>query len=195
MEVDVEGERFRVEVRREGEGWRAVVNGRDVRVDARRVGVRTSMLLWPAGGEGPHASDETRSRAPASYDVAVERRGGGDFLVHLPAQALAVAVPHLVRGRRTASGGSGSRGEAAMTVTAPMPGRIVKVLVAPGEAVRMRQPLVVVEAMKMENELRAPADGVVMEVRAREGTLVEARAVLVVLGLPGDAMARQAEEP
>jgi biotin carboxyl carrier protein len=62
-----------------------------------------------------------------------------------------------------------------------MPGRIVKVLVRPGDAVEARQPLVVVEAMKMENELRAPKAGTVTEVRVTEGSLVEARTVLVVV--------------
>jgi biotin carboxyl carrier protein len=62
-----------------------------------------------------------------------------------------------------------------------MPGRIVRVLVQPGEAVRAGQGLIVVEAMKMENELRAPRAGTVAEIRVREGASVEADAVLVVL--------------
>ncbi|MBI1873400.1 MAG: biotin/lipoyl-binding protein [Acidobacteria bacterium] len=66
-------------------------------------------------------------------------------------------------------------------VRAPMPGKIARVLVAPGERVRSRQPLVVVEAMKMENELRAGADAHVKDVLVTEGTLVEAGRVLVVL--------------
>ena len=63
----------------------------------------------------------------------------------------------------------------------PMAGRIVRVLVKPEEAVAARQPLVVVEAMKMENELRAPRAGTVAEVRVVEGASVEANTVLVVL--------------
>jgi biotin carboxyl carrier protein len=62
-----------------------------------------------------------------------------------------------------------------------MPGRVVKVLVAPGDAVAARQGLVVVEAMKMENELRAPRAGRVSEVRVHEGAPVEANTVLIVL--------------
>jgi biotin carboxyl carrier protein len=62
-----------------------------------------------------------------------------------------------------------------------MPGRVVRVLVAPGDAVTARQGLVVVEAMKMENELRAPRDGTVAEVRTREGAPVDANVVLVVI--------------
>ena len=62
-----------------------------------------------------------------------------------------------------------------------MPGRVVKVLVSAGDRVVARQALVVVEAMKMENELRAPADAVVREVRIVEGASVEAGAILIVL--------------
>ena len=62
-----------------------------------------------------------------------------------------------------------------------MPGRIAKVLVKVGDVVAVRQSLVVVEAMKMENELRSPGAGVVTEVPAVEGALVNANAVLVVI--------------
>ncbi|MDE3153993.1 MAG: acetyl-CoA carboxylase biotin carboxyl carrier protein subunit, partial [Acidobacteriota bacterium] len=64
---------------------------------------------------------------------------------------------------------------------APMPGKVVRVLVAPGDAVTVRQPLVVVEAMKMENELRSPKDGVVREIKVGEGVSVEAGSLLVVV--------------
>ena len=66
-------------------------------------------------------------------------------------------------------------------IKAPMPGRVVRVLVAVGDRVTAHQPLVVVEAMKMENELRAPRDGVVKEVLAMPGAAVESGAVLVVV--------------
>jgi biotin carboxyl carrier protein len=62
-----------------------------------------------------------------------------------------------------------------------MPGRVVRVLVAPGDIVEARQPVVVVEAMKMENELRSPKDGLVKEVAVVPGTSVEAGRVLVVI--------------
>jgi biotin carboxyl carrier protein len=73
------------------------------------------------------------------------------------------------------------RVEGRQDVTATMPGRIVRVLVAPGEHVKARQPVVVVEAMKMENEMRAPKDGVVREVKVNEGAAIDAGAVLVVI--------------
>ena len=64
-------------------------------------------------------------------------------------------------------------------VIAPMPGLIVRVQVAVGDRVRAGQGIVVMEAMKMENELRAPADGVVRAIAAAPGTAVEKGTVLV----------------
>jgi biotin carboxyl carrier protein len=66
-------------------------------------------------------------------------------------------------------------------VKAPMPGRVVRVLVSVGDHVTAKQAVVVVEAMKMENELRAPRDGIVKEVLVIAGATVESGAVLVVV--------------
>jgi biotin carboxyl carrier protein len=71
---------------------------------------------------------------------------------------------------------------ASHAVKAPMPGRVMRVLVAVGDRVTARQGVVVVEAMKMENELRSPRDGTVKEVGVVAGATVETGAVLVVIG-------------
>ena len=70
-------------------------------------------------------------------------------------------------------------------VRPPMPGRVVRILVAPGESVRRGTPLVVLEAMKMHNEIPAPACGTVREVRVREGDAVAVTDILVRLGREG----------
>ncbi len=66
-------------------------------------------------------------------------------------------------------------------LVAPMPGLVVRVTVQPGDVVAAGQGLVVMEAMKMENELRAPAAGTVKSVRVVPGTAIEKGAVLVEL--------------
>ncbi len=71
--------------------------------------------------------------------------------------------------------------EGRQTLTAPMPGRIAKVRVKVGDAVREGQALLAVEAMKMENELRSPKDGTVVEVLVTEGQAVEGNAKLCVV--------------
>jgi biotin carboxyl carrier protein len=67
------------------------------------------------------------------------------------------------------------------SVQSPMPGKVVKVLVAVGDEVKSGQGVVVVEAMKMENELKSPKDGKVKAVAVKEGQAVEAGQSLVTL--------------
>jgi acetyl/propionyl-CoA carboxylase alpha subunit len=97
------------------------------------------------------------------------------FRLNLPPPA--VVAPPLVDDPSHAHGGA----EVADEVTAPMPGTVIRVLVAPGDEVRARDPLVVVEAMKMEMPLTAPRAGRVLAVRAAEGDTVARGAVLVEL--------------
>jgi biotin carboxyl carrier protein len=81
---------------------------------------------------------------------------------------------------RAASAALGSRaGAGESLVTSPMPGRVLKVLVAEGDAITAGTPLVVVEAMKMENELVAARDGTVTKIYVTPGTTVESGAKLV----------------
>lgn len=62
-----------------------------------------------------------------------------------------------------------------------MPGKVVQVLVAPGDAVAAGQPVILFEAMKMQNELRSPQDGVIGEIAVEPGRAVEAREILYTL--------------
>jgi biotin carboxyl carrier protein len=87
-----------------------------------------------------------------------------------------------VNGRRSAGGvDEGAHGHGEARIVAPMPGRVVRVLVAPGDEVAARQGIVVVEAMKMENELRAPRPGRVKDVNVAPGAPVEAGRILAVI--------------
>ena len=100
----------------------------------------------------------------------------GEIVVHLPSASVPVSID---AGRRRGKTAQAAHGE--QRISAPMPGRIVRVLVAPGDAVELRQPIIVVEAMKMENELRAPKAGTVKEVAVEAGASVEAGRLLVVI--------------
>jgi len=68
-----------------------------------------------------------------------------------------------------------------MAIKAPIPGLVVRVLVREGEEIVEKQPLVILEAMKMENELRAPRGGVIAAIKIKPGESVEQGAELIVL--------------
>lgn len=81
--------------------------------------------------------------------------------------------PRIAAGRKTAAGPQGAK------VKPPMPGRIVSVEVKVGDRVQRGQGLIVLEAMKMQNEVTAPADGLVKAVNVKPGDQVDANATLV----------------
>jgi biotin carboxyl carrier protein len=110
-------------------------------------------------------------------DVAMTERGGGEWFLQFPG----ANVTAIVDGRRGRQGGDSAGLAGAQRLTAPMPGRVVRVLVQPGDEVRARQGLVVIEAMKMENELTATRAGRVREVTVSAGTAVDAGRLLVVI--------------
>jgi len=83
--------------------------------------------------------------------------------------------------------GGGAAGVAGQRLVAPMPGRVVAVHVRPGDRVEPDTPLVVLEAMKMENEFRATAGGVVAEVRVSPGQVVNTGDLLIVVTPEGQA--------
>ena len=116
----------------------------------------------------------------ASYTATLDRREGGHVRVRVADSEFPIEVldERKLRLRRAAGRFTV---EGRQPVAAPMPGRVVKVLVKLGDEVRRGQPLVVVEAMKMENELKAPKDGRVVELQASEGQAVEANARLCVV--------------
>ena len=111
-----------------------------------------------------------------TVDVAITDRTGGELWVQMPH----VLVPALVDARRYRRAGDGPVAAAGeLRVLAPMPGRVVRVLVKAGDEVALRQGLVVVEAMKMENEIAAAKAGRVKDVAVEAGQSVEAGRLLL----------------
>ena len=164
LEIEVGGRTRDVTVTREGAGFAVTVDGRTRYVDVVRIGAHVLSLI--VDNEQPHDA------------VIVAGREHGQLTVTVGGVDVPVGVNGRRRGRRdhAAAGGSGPQ-----KVTAPMPGKVVRIMVKPGDAVEPRQPLVVVEAMKMENELRALRAGTVGDVQAREGQSVDAGALLVTI--------------
>lgn len=130
-----------------------------VTVDGRTVPVRVAV-------DGTTATAEVEGRR-----MRIEFGGG----VRIDGISRSVEVAWL-------PGDAGPEGPDLVDVRPPMPGRIVKVLAKQGEAIRRGNPLVVLEAMKMQNEIPAPAGGIVREVLVKEGDAVTAQDVLVRIG-------------
>jgi acetyl/propionyl-CoA carboxylase alpha subunit len=115
----------------------------------------------------------------ASYVADVADRDGA-CVVQVGGELYEISVEeqtrHIIRTRGGAGAGAGS-----LTLTAPLPGKISRVAVQPGDAVSAGDILLVIEAMKMENEFRAAAAGTVAEVRVVAGQVVNAGDVLIVM--------------
>jgi biotin carboxyl carrier protein len=200
FEVETGGRRRTIDLSRSGADWIVRVDARQLSASLAQAGARWSLLLRQLESE-PLASRPIHGGLASSHEIAIEPRPRGVRVVHVDGREVTVAIldprsraardrgPADAAGppgrrlvRRSAQGEGGSaRREGGSVVVSPMPGRVVKVLVAPGDDVAARQGLVVVEAMKMENELRAPRAGRVSEVRVREGAPVDANTVLIVL--------------
>jgi len=184
-EVEVGGRTRQVAVTRLGDAFAVTVDGREWRVDAARIDAQTLSLLVDSVwlNETPRSPNAATGPVPAGlrpgYEVSIAPDPLGGLTVCVGSTPVAVALDSRRRWGRADDAGAAGAGP--QRLVAPMPGKVVRVLVGPGEAVRARQPLVVVEAMKMENELRAGRDGTVAEIHAREGTSVDAGALLIVI--------------
>ncbi|SPE42508.1 Biotin/lipoyl attachment domain-containing protein [Candidatus Sulfopaludibacter sp. SbA3] len=113
-----------------------------------------------------------------SYEARVEETPGG-LVVVIDGFRFEMSVHDP---RRFSRKSSGRGGEGVQTVAAPMPGKVVRVLVAPGDAVEAGQGIVVVEAMKMQNEMKASRAGRVLTVSVKEGATVSAGDTLATIG-------------
>ena len=117
----------------------------------------------------------------ASYPfIASQGERRGRWQIATPGGRFSVdAVDERTRAIREMTGSAEE--ETAKVVTAPMPGLVVKIQVEVGQQVRAGQGVVIVEAMKMENELKAPADGTVLRIEIEAGSTVDKGATLIVL--------------
>ena len=119
-----------------------------------------------------------------TYEANVSQRSGGAPGLSTPTVVVVGARSYRVEvrdPRQWRRSGSTVEGDGPQEITAPMPGKIVKVLVTEGQDVARGQGLLVIEAMKMQNELRAPRAGRVTRIYATEGRGVESGARLVRL--------------
>ena len=168
MRVLAGGRRLVVGLDRRDSGLVAV-DGHPVRADLVEAGRAWSLLV------------QTEESVARSYEVDFEASTSDGQTVIVDGCEIRVVFGAASAERPSPARPRATGGAADGSVRAPMPGRIIEVLVKQGDAVTTGQGLVVIEAMKMENELRAPHDAIVADVSVTVGSHVEAGAVLVVL--------------
>ena len=160
-DVVVDGKTHRLELTRGDKTWLCKVDDQEIEIDA-ALTARDVMSVLVEG---------------KAYEVKRERSLQGELHMVIGSARYAVDVqdPRSLRTRRAA----GDAEAGPQKLTAPMPGKIVRVMVAVGDEVKAGQGIIVMEAMKMQNEMKSPKDGRVQKILTSEGSTVN----------PGDALA------
>jgi biotin carboxyl carrier protein len=161
-EVAIDGTNHRLELDRTDEGWQCKLDDRLVAVDA--VLARRDVLSVLINGK---AFEIKRERTATDMHLWV---GSARYAAEL-------RDPRSLRNRRGAAAGD----QGARKLLAPMPGKVVRVLAPEKTEVEAGQGVIVVEAMKMQNEIKSPKKGIVQKVLAMEGTPVNAGDVLAIV--------------
>ena len=149
-----------VELEREGSGYRVQVDGKTVDADAVQINANTISILLNGQSFEVHAAPTLDGRLKLQI-------GPDEFVAE-------VTDPREWRGRKQ----NVVEAEGRQQVVAPMPGKVIRVLVKAGDAVEAGQGLAVMEAMKMQNEIKSPKKGVVERVMVMEGQNVSAGEIL-----------------
>ena len=164
FEVQLEGSSEKktriVDLERDAGGWRVILDGQLVDADAVEIAPHTLSILLNS----------------VSYEVRVAQAPDGKLTLQTGTQEFTAEVidPRSWSGRRHGH----VEAEGRQQILAPMPGKVVRLLVKAGDHVEAGQGLLVVEAMKMQNEIRSPKSGTVERILAKEGQPVNAGEVL-----------------
>jgi biotin carboxyl carrier protein len=160
-EIVIDGTPHRLDLVRLETGWQCQVDGREVAVDA--VLVRPNVLSLRLGDR--------------AYEIKLERVADQTRIwVGTKVFAAEVRDPRSLRSRAHARDENGPR-----KLTAPMPGKVVRLLLSEGASVEAGAGVLVVEAMKMQNEVKSPKKGTIRKILVREGAAVNAGDVLAVV--------------
>jgi len=161
-DITIDGKNYRLELERSEGRWRCYLDGSELQVDA--VLARPDVLSILIGGK--------------AYEIKRERVANDTHLwVGSLRYAVDVRDPRSLRSRRAGL----SSDEGPKRLLASMPGKVVRVLLRETASVEAGQGVLVVEAMKMQNEIRSPKKGIVQKIVADEGTAVNAGDLLAII--------------
>jgi biotin carboxyl carrier protein len=159
LQADLTGEKYEVEIRRDGEKVFARVDEREYELEASEVEPDVFLLK--------HDNQ--------IHQIYVAPNG----IVNIGNHQLEISLTDPKRLRGAAA--SGENADGTVEIKTAMPGKLVRVLKEAGAEVKNGEGVVVVEAMKMQNEMKSPKDGIVKEIRFAEGATVNAGDVLVII--------------
>jgi biotin carboxyl carrier protein len=162
-DVVVDGKTHHVELERGKTTWLCKVDGQEMDVDA-ALTARDVLSVLLSG---------------KAYEIKRERSLQGELNMVIGSARYAVDVqdPRSLRSRRAVAGTEAGP----QKVKAPMPGKIVRILVKEKDEVKAGQGVIVMEAMKMQNEMKSPKDGVVQKILTAEGSTVNAGDALAII--------------
>ncbi len=161
-EVTIDNKNYRLELERNDNGWQCRLDGREIQMDA--VLARRDVLSVLINGK---AFEVKREQTATDLHLWV---GGARYAAEL-------RDPRSLRSRRASAGDD----KGPKKLIAPMPGKVVRVLLREQEEVQAGQGILVMEAMKMQNEIKSPKTGIVQKIVAGEGSAVNAGDVLAVV--------------
>jgi biotin carboxyl carrier protein len=160
-DVVIDGKTHRLELDHAENGWECQLNGRDIPVDA--VLARPDVLSLLIGNR--------------AFEVKCERVGSEThFWVGSQRFSVEVRDPRSLRGRVRATDEQGAK-----KLTAPMPGKVVRILVGTGSEIEAGAGVLVVEAMKMQNEVKSPKKGTIQKILVNVGAAVNAGDLLAIV--------------
>jgi|SRR5580704_12892769 biotin carboxyl carrier protein len=160
-DVTIDGKSYRLDLNHAAGRWSCRLDGRDVEVDA--VLARPDVLSLRVGN--------------IAHEIKLER-AANDLYLWVGSQRFAAEVsdPRSLRSRARAGDDRGPR-----KIAAPMPGKVVRLLLREGDVVEQGAGVAVVEAMKMQNEIKSPKKGIVQKILVSEGAAVNAGDVLAIV--------------
>lgn len=165
LQAEIDGQTDPVEIRREGDRTFAKVGDREYELEVSQ----------------PEAGVCLIKHQGAIYEASVAPSAGKDapFEVEIRGERFDVSIsdPRRLRG----AGSDRVQDHGLAEIRSAMPGKVVRLLAAAGQQVEKGDGIVVVEAMKMQNEMKSPKDGIVKAVNVEEGSTVNAGEVLVVI--------------
>ena len=160
LQADIGGEMRDVEIRREGRDVRATVDGREYSLDVSQPEPHTFLIKNDSEVYEAYVADDGNTVGISGQSIDVK-----------------ILDPKRLRGGSAAGADDSGKAE----IRTAMPGKVVRIVVAQGNTVEKGASVIVVEAMKMQNEMKAPKAGTIVEVRVAEGDTVGAGDLLVVI--------------